>query len=172
MWLSYQCLTSDIVHFCRKHISFPSCSFLYHTEFKRPHAERVGEAQCGIHGDRYSCVTTAAGRRQRRIFLCHFTCIVTTVIPTRPIEWDGFLASGLLRLFFPLVSLTLSPPASPRVTLSLHLSVLLWWPALFVLTITESLVLLLIPTSRTVSHPHCPQCSLIRTATVYVLHIA
>lgn len=99
----------------------PSGSFLYHTEFKRPHAERVGEAQCGIHGDRYSCVTTAAGRRQCRIFLFHFTCIVTTVIPTRPIEWDGFLASGLLRLFFPLVSLTLSPPASPRVTLSLHL---------------------------------------------------
>lgn len=96
---------------------------LCHSEFKGTHAESVGEARYGIHGDRYSRVTTAAGWRQGRHFLFSFTSVVTTVITTWLIEWDEFLASCPLCLFFSptFYFLTLSLPASPRVTLSHHL---------------------------------------------------
>lgn len=99
--------------------------FLYHPEFKGTHAEGAGEAQCGIHGDHYSRVTTAAGWRRGRFFfffLLHHTCVVTRVITTRQTEWDYFwlcaysiFPSDFLLLHSSPLSLCLTPchPVSP-----------------------------------------------------------
>lgn len=81
------------------HSGFLGGFSLCHSEFKGTHAESVGEARYGIHGDRYSRVTTAAGWRQGRHFLFSFTSVVTTVITTWLIEWDEFLALCPLCLF-------------------------------------------------------------------------
>lgn len=103
--------------------------FLYHPEFKGTHAEGAGEAQCGIHGDHYSRVTTAAGWRRGRFFfffLLHHTCVVTRVITTRQTEWDYFwlraysiFPSDFLLLHSSPLSLCLTPchPVSPALGL-------------------------------------------------------
>lgn len=47
----------------------------YRPEFKETHAEREREAWSSIHGDHYSCVTTAAGRQHSRIvFITFYMC--------------------------------------------------------------------------------------------------
>lgn len=98
-------LTLDIMHVLQK--IHPVCIRLchssvvvvfYHSDLKGTHAESVVETPSGIHGDRYSCVTTPAVQQRGRIFFSfHRICVVTRVITIRLEGRDTVLSLPLSR---------------------------------------------------------------------------
>lgn len=127
-------LTSDVMHVlhqlhlvCSSYKETRPCHpgvlvvffpFLYHPEFKGTHADSVGEAQCGSHGDRYSRVTTAAGRRRGRIFPIPFYMCSNQgdLDKTDRMRWISGYMPAVFFSFSLSNSFTLTPSLSPYLT--------------------------------------------------------